>query len=200
MGCYHSKRNRRANLINTQRRFAAVDDLSGGELNRVHIFGAFELPCQNMGICAFGRDDMNVVGANHHDHAGSSREMLRVGEFPDLGGHQIIGHDPGDKICLSDEVGYKGSRGDVVNRFRGIELLQSPPVQDCDTVGHGKRFVVVMSDKDGRGLGLSKQGVEILSHAARHVGVEIAERFVEQQQHRAQGEGAGERDALLLSP
>ena len=44
-----------------------------------------------------------------------------------------------------------------------------------------------------------RQGVEVLSHAAGHIRIKVAEGLVEQQQHRTQGKRAGERDALLLA-
>ena len=54
-----------------------------------------------------------------------------------------------------------------------------------------------MCDKNRRHFGLSQQRVEILLHATRHIGSEIAEPFIEQQQYRPQGQG--ESHALLLA-
>ena len=56
-----------------------------------------------------------------------------------------------------------------------------------------------MCDKNRCHFGLSQQRVEILLHATRHIGVEIAEQFIEQQQHRSQGQGAGESHAFLVA-
>lgn len=58
---------------------------------------------------------------------------------------------------------------------------------------------MIMGDKNGRGLRLPQQGVKILTHATCHIGIQIAEWFVEEEEHRAKSEGPGESDALLLT-
>ncbi len=87
----------------------------------------------------------------------------------------------------------------MVDGFWCVELLQSALVEHCDAVGHGKRFVVIMRHEDRRGLRPAEQVVEFLAHAPGHVGIEVAERFIEQEQHGMLDQRSSEGHALLLA-
>ena len=85
---------------------------------------------------------------------------------------------------------------DLVGR---ADLLDAALVQDGDAVGELQRLVLVVGDEDG---GVAGRVVELAQPAAQllaHLGVERAERLVEQQHPRLDRERAGQRDALALA-
>ena len=88
----------------------------------------------------------------------------------------------------------------MVDRLRRVELFEAAVVQDRDSVSHRKRFLMVVGHQNCRRLGTSQQVVHIFPHLSRHVRIQIAERFVEQQDHRLLHQGSGQRDSLLLAP
>ena len=86
----------------------------------------------------------------------------------------------------------------VLDLERRPDLLEAAGVEDGDTVGQLERLVLVVSDED-RGLAgalvdVAQPAPEILAN----LGVERAERLVEQQHARLDGQRAGEGHTLAL--
>ena len=79
------------------------------------------------------------------------------------------------------------------------ELFGFAVVEDGDHVSQLKRLFPVVGDED---RGQAKLVVDLAQGVAQFVadlGVERAERFVQQQDARLAGKGAGQRDALSLA-
>ena len=68
-----------------------------------------------------------------------------------------------------------------------------------DLVGQRQRLGLVVGDVDEGDAGAALQLLELGAHALAQLGVEIAERLVEQQDAGLDHQAAGERDALLLA-
>ena len=100
---------------------------------------------------------------------------------------------------LADEGNDKRRGGAVVKLLGRADLLDAALVQNDDAIGEFHRLVLVMSDENrgepGFLMDFAQPAAQILSHA----GVKRAERLVEQQHARLDGERAGERHALALA-
>ena len=111
----------------------------------------------------------------------------------------VVDHQARQENALANEVGDKSVCGLVVDPVWAVPLLDGPRGHDADLVGHGKGFVLIVSDQQGRDL----LGLEDLAHFQRQalaqVDVEIGEGFIEQDQLRTRRQGAGQRHALLLA-
>ena len=92
-----------------------------------------------------------------------------------------------------------GGRGALVERARGVDLLDDAAVHDRDPVGHRQRLLLVVGDVDEGGAGALLDPLQLELHLAAQLQVEGAERLVEQQRGGAVDQRAGEGDALALA-
>ena len=90
-------------------------------------------------------------------------------------------------------------RGAVVEVVGRIPLLDAAVMHDADDVGDGKGLVLVVRDEDRGGAGLLEDVTHFEREPLAQLDIEIREWLVKQQQMRARGQRAGERDALLLA-
>ena len=74
-----------------------------------------------------------------------------------------------------------------------------PVVHDRDAVGDLHRLLLVVGDEHGRDVDLVVQAPQPRAQLGAHLGVERAERLVEQQHARLDRQRAGERHALALA-
>ena len=74
-----------------------------------------------------------------------------------------------------------------------------PLVEHGDAVGDVERLLLVVGDEHGRHVHLVVQPAQPVPQVGAHLGVEGAERLVEQQHLRVDGERAGERHPLPLA-
>ncbi len=105
----------------------------------------------------------------------------------------------GDEVGLSNEIRDEGRGGKMVDHIRLVQLFQYPMIQHGNPVGHRKGFVVIVGDQDSRCLRPAQQCEKILLHPPGHIGVEIAERLVQEQHDGILHQGPRECHALLLS-
>jgi hypothetical protein len=92
----------------------------------------------------------------------------------------------------------KAEDGLLVSSVR-TDLLDAALAQDHDAVGEFQRLLLVVGDEDG---GVAGAVVDLAQPAAQflaHLGVERAERLVEQQHARLDRQRAGQRHALALA-
>ena len=104
-----------------------------------------------------------------------------------------------DLADRAEEAHHEPVRGLVVELARAADLLDPAVVHDRDPVGDGHRLLLVVRDQDGRDVDLVVQPAQPLAQLGAHLGVERAERLVEQQHLRLDRERAGERHALALA-
>ena len=79
------------------------------------------------------------------------------------------------------------------------DLLDAAFVHDHDAVGDLEGFFLVVGDEDAGDVDLVVQAAEPLAELLAHLGVERAERLVEQEYLGLGGERASQRDALALT-
>src|SRR3546814_617140 len=102
-------------------------------------------------------------------------------------------------IGLADEVGDEERFRLAVDLGRRADLLDDAVIHHHDAIGHRQRFLLVVGYHDGGNAELALQFLDLVAQVDAHLGVERRERLVEQQEPRRGGDGAGERDALLLA-
>ena len=89
--------------------------------------------------------------------------------------------------------------GLLVEVARRADLLDLAVVHHHDLLGHLHRLLLVVRDEDGRHVDLVVEAAQPGAQLLAHRGVERAERLVEQQHARLDGERAGEGHALALA-
>jgi hypothetical protein len=78
-------------------------------------------------------------------------------------------------------------------------LLDAAAVHDHDAIRHLQGFLLIMGDEDGCHMDLGVKIAQPAPQLLAHLGIERAERFVEQQHARLDRERPGEGDPLTLS-
>src|SRR2546428_532514 len=106
---------------------------------------------------------------------------------------------PAQKIARADEVRDERGRRPVVDVESVTDLLEDALVHDGDPVGHRERFLLVVRHVDRRDLQLLLDPADLVAHPHAKLRVEIRERLVQQEDLRAEDEGSGQGDALLLA-
>jgi hypothetical protein len=87
----------------------------------------------------------------------------------------------------------------VEDFVRRADLLDLTLVHHQHAVGQFQGFVLVVGDEDARQMNLVVQAAEPLPQLLPHLGVERAERLIQQQHFRLDGQRPGQRHALPLS-
>ena len=80
-----------------------------------------------------------------------------------------------------------------------VDLLDAALVHHRDTIGSHHRLGLIVRDVNRRDAEFVVQPPDLKAHFFAQIGVEIGERFVEQQHSRLDDDGAGQGHALLLS-
>ena len=163
-------------------------------------------------------DDTSAIVLRGGSQAETNSVITRD-QVPLIGTLAGIARDADGRPLLSPELSQvvnlpsKADGSDVNAQFRGVgerawavrdkvRVIEgrafSPGLREI-VVGQGARgqFRVVGHHHDGGALLVDV--LQQLHHAARHLRVEVAGRFVGQQQARAAGQRAGDRHALLLT-
>jgi hypothetical protein len=173
---------------------------------------------------AFGQRQFGTArrpGAAHRDHPGRDRIRRAVGQGEVARPHEQLGGardvlvrgrdrmrpqpDPSaggiDRQAhgFTDEAGDE-RRGRLVEDLVGrADLFEAAAVEDRHPVGEFERLLLVVGDEQG---GVARAVVDFAQPAAQvaaHLGVERAERLVEQQHPGLDGESAGQRHPLALA-
>ena len=116
----------------------------------------------------------------------------------DLAGARGL-HPAGDERRFADELRDEPAGRALVDLLRRADLQQAAPVEDRQPVGDGQRLLLVVGDVDRGQAGLFADAADFRAHLQAQLGVEIGQRFVQQQALRLDDQGAGQRDALLLA-
>ena len=129
-------------------------------------------------------DRRTEAGVERRAHRRTVARLQHVG-VEDVGGAQESGDERGGR-----------RRVDLLGR---ADLLDATLGQDGDLVAHGERFLLVVGDVDERDADLALQGAQLQLQLLAQLGVQRAERLVEQQHPRAQHQCPRQRDPLLLA-
>src|SRR5687767_2034585 len=104
-----------------------------------------------------------------------------------------IEHDGGTEQRRSLGIGWR-----QIEVARGAGLDEASVAQDDELIGEDHRLLAVVGDENGGDAGFGKQLCCRLPKLFAEARIERGEGFVEEHHARLPGEGAGERDALLL--
>src|SRR6188768_2431148 len=150
-------------------------------------------------VIAVGAADTHVVWAD---------ESLDGGAIAGTGGRaDRFGAHFGFAVAdvALDHVGAAQKGGDefvfgmIVEIMRAAGLGNAPLVQEHDVLRELERLFLVVGDQDRGDSGLLVQADQPFAKFEPHLGVERAERLIEQEHFGFDGERAGERDALPLT-
>ena len=110
-----------------------------------------------------------------------------------------IDHHRVEHVGLADEARHPHVGRLFVERARRADLENFALAHDDDGVGQAHRLRLVVGDVDRRDADRAVDVLELRPHLLAQLRIEVRQRLVEQQDLRRIGDGAGERDALLLA-
>ena len=102
-------------------------------------------------------------------------------------------------VGLPEKAGQGRVERPLVDAGGRVELGDHAVAQHGHLVGHGQGLVLVVGDQDRRRAGPAQHVVHLGAHAGAQAGVERGEGLVEQDDLGVGGQGAGQRNALLLA-
>ena len=102
-------------------------------------------------------------------------------------------------LADAQEPGDVRRGGPRVDLLRRADLLDRPSAHHRDPVGHGERLLLVVRHVDERDADLALELPQLELQVLAELGVERAERLVEQQHLRVEHQRPGQGDALLLA-
>ena len=103
------------------------------------------------------------------------------------------------QIHISQKTVDKRIRRVVVNILRRADLLDSAGIHDGDTIGHFKRFFLIVRYKNAGDIDFIMQSPQPGPKFAADAGIERAEWFIEQKHFGFDSQRAGQSDALALT-
>src|SRR2546427_753424 len=108
-------------------------------------------------------------------------------------------HPARQEIRDADEVGDEVGAGPRVDLLWAPDLLDPAVPHHRDAVGDRERLLLIVGDVEGRDPEVLLDPADLAAKTEPDLRVERRERLVEQEDLRAAGERAGERDPLLLA-
>ena len=102
------------------------------------------------------------------------------------------------EIAEPDEVGHKAGDRAGIDLAGDAFLGHQSGLHDDHAIAHHHRFGLIVGHVNGRNPELLLDLGQLEAHALPELGVEIAERLVEQQEPRLHDQGARQRHPLLL--
>ena len=99
----------------------------------------------------------------------------------------------------ADEAGHEQVIRAVIQRLRGIDLLQEAFVDHRDAGGHGHGFHLVVGHVDKGGLQLLVQLADVGAGFNAQLGIQVGQRLVEQENLRLAHDGPADCHALALT-
>jgi hypothetical protein len=97
------------------------------------------------------------------------------------------------------KAGGEGGNGPAVDVPRGATLFHHPVVEHREAVGHRQGLFLVVGHINGGEPGLFADAPDFGAHLQAEFGVEIGQRFIEQQALGMDHQGPGQSHPLLLS-
>src|SRR5882762_465639 len=150
--------------------------------------------------------DVQIVGPGvgdrldaRFDFLGVQREVVLT-DLQHVAFHPAVIDAPVEEVDGPEEAVRERRRGMVVDLVGAAHLLDLSFVHQDDAVGDLQRLFLVVGDEDGGDVQVVMQPAQPPPQVLAHLGVERAERFVQEQDLGLHGQRAGERDALALAP
>src|SRR5262249_4940053 len=172
---------------------AEVDDVADQPGNPV-----WSLSVRGLDADAF-RPDHDLDRPAESDVAAQDVDSEAIGQADPRPRPRRAGHGSVHEIRYAEEVGDERVRRLLVQVLWRGRLLDPAVVDDRDPVAHGQGFLLVVGHVHERDPDLSLQLLQLDLELPPQLGVQGAERFIEQQDGRLEHERPGKRDALLLA-
>ena len=99
----------------------------------------------------------------------------------------------------ADEAGDEQVDRVLVQRLRGVDLLEHALAHDGDPVAHRHRLGLVVGDVDRRDAEVVLDAGDLGPHLHAQLGVEVRQRLVHQERLRVAHDGPAHRDPLALA-
>src|SRR5579859_4345958 len=148
-------------------------------------------------------DQHSLAGAEMRIRAGMTADLLTATVEGDQDRGAIGWSDQIDfgleDVDRSDEFTHEPAARSFVDLRRAAYLFDLALVHHDDSVRQGHAFGLIVGDEHARDARSLLQLLQPGAHVHAQLGVEIAERFVQQEQVRLEDHGSRERDALLLT-
>ena len=103
------------------------------------------------------------------------------------------------QVGRSQETGDELSARVMVELLRPIDLQQAAEAHHADVVGNLEGFLLVVGNEDGGHVQLALDLAQRAAQLDADLGIQRAQRLVQQQNVRLDGQGARQGDALLLA-
>ena len=127
--------------------------------------------------------------------------MMPTGVCNNISSQRLITrpfHLTGDKIGRAEKVGGDPVRRPEIELRRRADFQEHAFMHQADAIRQRQRFFLIVGHVDGRDAEGLLQRLQLEAHLLAQLGVEIAERLVQQQHLRLRDQRARQRDALLL--
>ena len=108
-------------------------------------------------------------------------------------------HSAMEEIDMTQEVEDEGIGRVLVDLVRGPGLLDPAMVHDHDPVGHLQGLFLIVGDEDAGHMDLVVKPSQPAAQFGPHLGVQGAERLIEEEHLRLHGQGPGQGDPLPLA-
>ncbi len=139
------------------------------------------------------------LGTDEHLHRGPLTQAVRRDDWSERRVDATCAYMATHLVRLTKHGRHEGARGAGVDLLRRTILFDAPLVQDDQAIGHEHRLFRIMGDHE-RGSTAALEDMErVVADPLAQPDIKPGERFVEQQDARLGCQGAGERDALLLT-
>ena len=99
----------------------------------------------------------------------------------------------------ADEFGDEDVLRRIIEFQRRADLFDHAVAQDDDAIGHGQRLDLVVGDINRRRFQALMQRLDLAAHADPELGVQVGQRFVEQEDLGIAHDSAAHGDALALA-
>src|SRR5471032_1908720 len=104
-----------------------------------------------------------------------------------------------EPVCRAKEFIHKRCLRMIIDVLRTANLLHMPTIQHHDPVRDFKRLFLIVRDENSRDVQVVVQTPQPATQLLADLGIECAERLVEQQHLRFNGQRTGQRDPLPLA-
>jgi hypothetical protein len=172
-----------------------VDDVALGQLQLVGL-GLGQLDVCVTAVRKVELDAHLEAEVDHARHLRLRRPGLRQRRDLQVMRTHQLGSEPRDG---AEEAHDEAVRRALVKVPRRAHLLDVAVVHDGDPVGDVHRLLLVVRDEHGGDVNLVVQPPQPRAQLCAHLGVQRAERLVEQQHARLDGERTRQRHALTLA-
>src|SRR5829696_9571447 len=145
------------------------------------------------------RDVVAEIGGHRTDGRGAAPQDRRLGPGPDRDARDSRRNLEIERVLRPHEARDEGRVRPIVDLLRRAGLRDPPGIHHDDPIGHRHRLLAIVRDVDRGEAEAILERLDLLAQLHAHLGVEVRQRLVEEEELRVDGERAPERHALALA-